>query len=98
MVELEVKLLRSGEANIARLERIVDGFCREQALSITMKTTLSKYPGSIHWHIRSRSARGTLELTLWPQRGRAWFSMQDGRKGEWVMITAHRMKQTMEAL
>jgi hypothetical protein len=89
MTDLEVDNPR---ASIDDMERL----CQAQGLSITMKATQSKYPGSIHWHLKKAKERGTLEITLWPSTRRLWFSMQDGRKGDWVMPAAHRMKAELE--
>jgi hypothetical protein len=89
VTDLEVNSPRASEEAIERL-------CQTHGLSITLKTTQSKYPGSIHWHLKKGRERGTLEVTLWPAQNRLWFSMQDGRKGDWVMPTAHRLKAQLE--
>jgi len=97
MTDLEVNIPSASKA-FARLETVIDELLRSQELSVTMKTTASKYPGSMHWHLKKGRERGTLEVTLWPSQKRLWFSMQDGRKGEWVMPMARLLKQQLESL
>jgi hypothetical protein len=89
VTDLEVKISR---ASVEAIERL----WQAHGLSVTLKTTQSKYAGSIHWHLKKGRERGTLEATLWPSQNRFWFSMQDGRKGDWVMPAAHRMKAQLE--
>ena len=67
-----------------RAEYMVESCCRRLGLVLGMKTTLVKHPGSIHWHFKRPAQSGTLEITYWPGERRAWFTMQSGRKGEWI--------------
>ena len=94
MTDLEVDI--SARAN-KPLDQTIDGLCQAQGLLNTMKTTSSKYPGSIHWHFKKGHERGTLEVTLWPVQNRLWFSMQDGRKADWVMNVARELKYQLES-
>lgn len=80
----------------SKLEKTIEGIFRMAGLSITLKTTSAKFPGSIHWHLKKGRERGTLEATVWPSQSKLWFSMQDGRRGDWVMDAAHQMKEQME--
>jgi hypothetical protein len=96
MIDLEVDILRWAARTSDLSERAIDRLCIVHGLSVTTKTTLSKHPGSVHWHLKRGRERGTLEVTLWPSAKRLWFSMQDGRKGEWVMETAGLLKQQLE--
>ena len=91
MTNLEVAISR--EIN---LEKTIEAQCETLGLSITLKTTSAKFPGSIHWHLKKGRDRGTLEITLWPSQNRLWFSMQDGRSADWVMIAAHQLKKQLE--
>ena len=97
MIDLEVKIPSAAKA-FARLETTIDRLIIVHELTVTMKTTLSKHPGSIHWHAKRGRERGTLEITLWPSQKRLWFSMQDGRQGDWVMPMARLLKQRLESL
>lgn len=65
-------------------------------LSISMKGTLKKFPGSIHWHLKKGRERGTLEITLLHAERRLWFSMHENRSAEWVMKMAHEFKRKLE--
>lgn len=78
-------------ADEAALENAFAG----EALRITMKSTLIKYPGCVHWHLKFGKETGTLEATLW--QGKGWFSMQMGRSAAWIEPCAERMKQVLEA-
>jgi len=77
MLDLEVGLSNVRPEAFTRLDEAIDALCRSHCLSVTMKSTLAKYPGSIHWHIKKERERGTLEATSWPAKCRVWFSMQD---------------------
>src|SRR3970040_3187122 len=57
---------------------------KPRGLLTTQVTTLSKYPGSVHWHFKKGKGRGTLEATYWPERHRAWLSYRSGREAEWI--------------
>jgi hypothetical protein len=96
MIDLEANISRWRLQGPESLDQIIESLCRAHGLSITMKATLSKYPGSIHWHLKKGRDKGTLEITLWPRERRLWFSMQDGRRAEWVMESAQRIKHELE--
>ncbi len=64
-------------------------------LHITLKGTHKQYPGSVHWHFKSGQAAGTLEATFWPQRGRAWLSVQQGRKAAWIDVILPELQQAL---
>jgi hypothetical protein len=77
----------------------IEAILRASKLCITLRGTLAACPGCSHWHLkRDRQERGVLELTLWPQRGRIWFSMQSGRKGDWVMPTVSALRHSIESI
>jgi hypothetical protein len=96
LIELEVDVSRIEPARFTQMVRHIDQLCLDSGLSITMKDTLSKYPGCVHWHTKKGRERGTLEITWWPARERLWFSMQEGRKADWVMKSARQFKRQME--
>jgi hypothetical protein len=91
MTNLEIAILAAGN-----LEKTIEHLCQTAGLSITLKTTSAKFPGSIHWHLKKGRERGTLEVTLWPSQNKLWFSMQDGRSADWVMPAAHQLKAQLE--
>jgi hypothetical protein len=96
MVELEVCLSRLEGRRLARLSEIIDKISAEQGLSIRMKTSLAKFPGSVHWHLKKGRERGTLEVTLLPAGQRLWFSMHENRSADWVMSAAREFKRRIE--
>ena len=96
MVDLEVDISRVRYRTFGDLDTTIDRMCSANDLTITMKSTLSKYPGSIHWHVKRGQDPGTLEVTLWPAQERLWFSVQAGRTADWVMQTAHRFRDQLE--
>jgi hypothetical protein len=53
-------------------------------LTTTLRGSLKKYSGCVHWHAKLGRASGTLEITFWPDEQRAWFSVQSGRQAEWI--------------
>ncbi|MEX2173794.1 MAG: hypothetical protein WD872_05490 [Pirellulaceae bacterium] len=67
-----------------RVEQVIDEAIAQRGLQVTLRGSLKKYPGSIHWHLKNGRASGTLEITLWPERQRAWFTIQDGRVAPWL--------------
>jgi hypothetical protein len=96
VVELEVDLSKLNGRTIARLSEIIDEISADQGLSIRMKTSLAKFPGSIHWHLKKGRERGTLEVTLLPAKQRLWFSMHENRSADWVMSAAQEFKRRIE--
>lgn len=93
MTSLDVDISRA----TGKLDKRIEALAQAAGLSITMKTTSAKFPGSIHWHLKKGREHGTLEITLWPSQNKLWFSMQDGRSAEWVMHTARQWKDDLEA-
>ncbi len=67
----------------------VEGLAQELNLTITLCGTLKSFPGSIHWHMKQGKAQGVLEVTV--HKDRAWISVQDGRKGEWIEDAIKKM-------
>ncbi len=77
--------LPSGANEKAVAQAITDAIA-EYGLRVTLLSTLKKHPGCIHWHVKSPpAAQGTLEITFWPQERRAWFTVQDGRRADWIV-------------
>jgi hypothetical protein len=76
---------------------IIDKTIIEFDLNVTMRGTLKSYPGSTHWHIKRDRARGTLEITWWPQRRRLWIKIQSGRTAPWIDEIAPQFKQKIES-
>ncbi len=64
--------------------RATDDVLARSGLTVALRDLLKKYPGCIHWHAKNGRASGTLEVTLWPQERRAWFTVQSGRRAPWI--------------
>ena len=93
MVEIPFKL-RGIDASAIEL---IDDAIARHGLITTMKGTLKSYPGSTHWHCKLGREKGTLEITLWPAKQRAWFKIQAGRRAPWIDEIVPKIKQTLEA-
>ena len=74
----------------------IEGLLKRRGLRVTLRGTLARYAGCTHWHLKCGGERGVLELTHWPEGKRIWFSMQAGRRGDWVMRWARALKMQLE--
>jgi len=77
---------------------IVEHVCTLNELTCTMKGTLVRYPGSIHWHVKQGKERGTLEITWWESEHRLWFKVASGRSSEWILKSIPQLKEQIEKL
>ena len=66
------------------IKRAIDDAIAECGLRITLRGSLAKFPGCVHWHVKRAREAGTLEITSWPEQRRAWLTIQDGRKADWI--------------
>ncbi len=82
MREMEIPLPRNADYRL--VGKTIEEICVSRGLRLTLKASLNKFSGSTHWHFKNGDERGTLEITLWPAKRRAWFSIQDGRVGAWI--------------
>jgi len=71
-------------SKLTAIEAAVDKTCRSLGLHIVLRTNLRKYPGCIHWHVRKKWEKGTLELTAWPNRRPLWLKIHPGRSATWI--------------
>ena len=63
---------------------MIDQAIADTGLNVTLRATLRKFPGCIHWHVKRGNESGTIEITFWPQERRAWFTIQDSRTAVWI--------------
>lgn len=91
MREIEVKLTGSTELIPQKVEQL----CLSQGLRLTLKGTLAKYPGCIHWHFKNGRAPGTLEVTWLEQAGRLWFKVSAGRDASWIDEVVDRLQEQL---
>ena len=96
MIEVELQIPDSVEP--AAVPRIVEQVCASNELTCTMKGTLVRYPGSIHWHFKQGKQRGTLEATWWESEHRLWFKVASGRSSEWILKSIPQLKEQIEKL
>jgi len=94
MIEFEVDV--PGKVDLSASDSIIEECCVSEGLRITMKDTLVKHPGSVHWHLKKGTERGTLEITLVAKERRIWFSVQAGRRGSWIEESINRLKPAIE--
>ena len=87
------------EADLSDAEGAIERCVAEAGLRVTMKGTVAAHKGSVHWHLKLREERGTLEVTLWPARKRVWLSVHANRGGGWVDEALGRLQAALaEAL
>src|SRR5687767_12779067 len=94
MQEIEIHL--NGFDDQEKLEHIIEEACLAQNLHRTIKGTLHKYPGCVHWHYQKPKKAGTLEITYWPKENRCWFPYRDGRTKSWVVDMIDILKVEIE--
>jgi hypothetical protein len=94
MNQVEFRVPRGSD--LADTENLIEKICAGHGLKLTRKGSLAKFPRSVHWHYKKCSGRGTLELTLWRERGRIWASIQDGRKAEWIEEELPELRKAIE--
>jgi hypothetical protein len=75
---------------------LLEGAIAHFGLQIRKKGILRTYPGSQHWHIFKPGERGTLEVTIWPEGKRVWFSVQSRRRAEWIEEIVPQLKAWVE--
>jgi hypothetical protein len=75
--------------------RLIEGLCQEAGLQMTLKGTLVKYPGCVHWHYKRGKEPGTLEITLWLVKRLLWFPMRARRAVPWVEAVAAGLAESM---
>jgi hypothetical protein len=93
---MEIELELPPDAALKHAELSVESACTAEGLSMTLKDTLKKYPGCIHWHYQQAGQRGTLEITLWPEKRRLWFKVTAGRQADWIGEAIARLKPIIE--
>ena len=96
MLEVELQIPDSVESEA--VPGIVEQVCASNELTCTMKGTLVRYPGSIHWHVKQGKERGTLEITWWESGHRLWFKVASGRSSEWILKSISQLKEQIEKL
>jgi hypothetical protein len=91
----EREILLCSHADDRHIERAIDQAVIDTGLHVTMRSSLRKFPGSVHWHVKRAGESGTLEITFWPQQRRAWFSIRNGRQSEWIEKSMKALGETI---
>ena len=94
MIEVELQIPDSIEPEA--VIRVIEHVCTSHNLTCTLKETLVRYPGSIHWHFKLGKQKGTLEITWWESRHRLWFKVANGRVGEWINENLLQLKEQIQ--
>jgi hypothetical protein len=93
MIELDVVV--PAETDQTHIEAALNTACAGAGLRRTLKGTLARYPGSVHWHFAQPRERGTLEITWWPRRRRLWFKVSAGRTAPWLTALLPSLQQAL---
>ena len=80
-----------------QVEQAVETVCEGQQLTVGPRTTLTSYPGCVHWHWKRGRERGTLEVTFWPETNRLWVSVHANRVGNWTEQAALTVTEKLAA-
>jgi hypothetical protein len=92
--EYPVQVERSFDAR--EVEIAIEKCSRALGLVETLRGTLAKYPGCVHWHFRKPLVNGTLEVTSWPSNNKLWISVQQGRRAEWLEEAVPSMERGLQ--
>lgn len=95
MTEIDIDMPEAGDVVRAcrRIEQVMAG----HNLDLASRGTLKKHPGCIHWHWRRAGEPGTLEITLWPRKGRVWLKVHPRRWVPWMDELIPRLRRALEA-
>lgn len=94
MRDFEIPL--PSDTDFGGVEQTIDKAISTVGLTATVRGTLKKYPGCIHWHIQCGRESGTLEVTFWPRKRRAWFTVQSGRQAPWIEGKMKLLRQAID--
>ena len=94
-MEFEIALPPDLRAKTAA--QIVDDTLAQRGLTVTLRDALKQYPGCTHWHLKQGRQTGTLEITLWPQRHRVWFSVHRNRTAPWIKAEIERLHTSLQS-
>ncbi|HEV3058583.1 MAG TPA: hypothetical protein VGY48_10050 [Vicinamibacterales bacterium] len=81
---MNISLPVPAAADFSTVASVVERSCDQMGLRQTMKDTLGRYPGCVHWHYSRPGQSGTLEVTAWPAERKLWLTVHDGRRAGWI--------------
>lgn len=94
MENAEIILPRGASAET--ITQAIDKAIAQSGLTVTLRDSLKKFPGCVHWHLKRGREPGTLELTFWPREHRAWFLVQRGRAASWTAEASSDLEQEVQ--
>jgi hypothetical protein len=94
LIEVELQISKSIKTD--SLAQVVERVCVHNGLTSTLKGTLAKYSGSVHWHFKKDKQKGTLEITWWESKHRLWFKVAENRTGPWMEESIPILKEQIE--
>jgi hypothetical protein len=92
----EVEFSVPHKCDLKLAEHLIEDICARRGLQVAMKGSQATIPGSIHWHYKREKQKGTLELTLFPDRRRLWAKVAKGRKAAWIDLELPQLQREME--
>lgn len=92
----DIPIILPREVGSDQIAGAIDSAIDELNLTVTMRDTLKKFPGCVHWHIKNGRESGTLEITYWPAEDRALFTIQEGRKADWIEAKVKLLKKALK--
>jgi hypothetical protein len=93
MTEVEIPVPPA--VSLDQLSTGIEAICAGLGLAQTLTGTLSRFPGSRHWHFKNGREAGTLEITLWPGQRRLWLKVARGREGPWMATALPRLRDAL---
>ena len=93
---IEVELQIPGRVNTNTLVQVVEQVCLAHGLTQTLRGTLARYPGCVHWHFKKGRQKGILEITWWESENRLWFKVAGNRTGDWIEESTPFLKEEIE--
>jgi len=95
VIEIDVSITRF--KNDTQISRRVERAASTENLTLTLKSTLAKYPGCVHWHYKKGKQPGTLEITWFPRERRLWFKIARNRNRAWIEKVTPRLRRLIES-
>jgi hypothetical protein len=95
MIETDLSL--NATKRDSQIIRAVERAAAAEGLIQTLKGTLVKYPGCIHWHYKKGKQPGTLEITWFPRERRLWFKIAHNRNNAWIDEAVPRLRRAIES-
>lgn len=92
----EYELRVGADADLDQAAAVIEQCCARAGLRITLRGSLTAYPGCMHWHLKHGADKGTLEITLWPPQRRLWFKVTSNRNGSWIAAAIERLMSCIE--